>query len=128
MLKILPESDLFTLKFLPKCPYTNDGRKMILSFLRWSLSKGVNVKFLKGGWYSWIFQVCKICACSQKKNLPKGRNFTYLEDAGISMAIFCHFFLHSKQRHLFSDPPGTLHVTSPAISSRSCEPRCRRVC
>ena len=27
--------------------------------------------------------VCKICAFSPKKTLPKGRNFTYLEDPGI---------------------------------------------
>ena len=27
--------------------------------------------------------VCKICAEIHQKNLPKGRNFTYLEDPGI---------------------------------------------
>ena len=33
--------------------------------------------------HTWIFQVCKIYAFSPKKNLPKGRHLTYLEDAGM---------------------------------------------
>ena len=32
--------------------------------------------------YTWIFQMCRICAFSQK-NMPKGRHSTYLEDPGI---------------------------------------------
>ncbi len=47
--------------------------------------------------YTWIFQVCKICAKNHQKNLPKGRNVTYLEDPGIYKRqvkkwwIFCIF-------------------------------------
>ena len=33
--------------------------------------------------YTWIFQVCKICAFFHPKKLPKGRHLTYLEDPGI---------------------------------------------
>ena len=34
--------------------------------------------------HTWIFLLCVKCVPFQPKNLPKGRNFTYLEDPGIS--------------------------------------------
>ena len=40
------------------------------------LGEGLNRK-------TWIFHMCKICAEIHHKNLPKGRNFTCLEDPGI---------------------------------------------
>ena len=33
--------------------------------------------------YTWIFQVCILLCLFTQKNLPKGRNFRYIEDPGI---------------------------------------------
>ncbi len=46
----------------------------------WDKQKSAH--FLEG--YLDLPFVCKICAKNHQKNLPKGRNFTYLEDPGIT--------------------------------------------
>ena len=35
--------------------------------------------------HTWIFQVCKICAISPNKTYQKNRNFTYMEDPGMTI-------------------------------------------
>ena len=57
--------------------------------------------------YTCIFQVCKIRAFSPKKYLPKGRHFTYLEDAGIyTLLLYIYIYIPGD----FSNFPGIFGI------------------
>ena len=74
--------------------------------------------------HTWIFQVCKIYAFSPKKNLPKGRHLTYLEDAGMEDYTLENSYFEPQKKELdgrwFSDFQLGGFLKVPAVNFQGC--------